>query len=119
MQPSNLSIGRRRFVRRRAIPFSALISSSQLSRIIISHTLSSSAQSTLQLLLETPTSLPEIEAGLFAAACSDIFEIMASSTTILDHTIAMRRLSGPLVSMLFIVGCSEKVKGSTFTLPHN
>lgn len=74
-----------------------------------------STQSTLQLLLAASASLPEIEAGQFAAACSDILEIIAGSSTILDYTVATRRLSGPLVSMLFIVGCSEKVRRSAFT----
>ncbi|KAK2463205.1 hypothetical protein APHAL10511_004860 [Amanita phalloides] len=80
---------------------------SELSRIVLTHSLPGSMQPTLQVLLMTSSSLVEVDAAEFAAACSDIFEVLANISTILDHNMT-RRLSCLLIKMLLIIGSSEQ-----------
>ncbi|KAF8622753.1 hypothetical protein AX15_006843 [Amanita polypyramis BW_CC] len=81
---------------------------SELSRIILTHALPNSTRPTLQLLLATSALAVEANAFQFATACSEIFEVIAGPSGTMDYTITVRKLCDPLVTMLFVVGCSEQ-----------
>ena len=83
----------------------------QLNRIILMHSLPSSATLTFQILLGTPVTsfLPTDLAMSFSSACARVLEVVASTSKHIDFGKAAERVAQSLVSMVPILNIADSV----------